>query len=288
MKKLLFLLGLLLVSGLLFSCAADDEEDDDSQNLGWYLANGKVYLAVPKVEKTLLIQIYRKDASGNIYNIGEINPSYVVSTISYAFEDELVANKPYTYMAFYLLYESPGYFATDWTDTIYVTGSAYDTEPTPVVSSSAYLDYDEDTLRMTMTGGNISFTDESDDSIFKKYSLALGVKKSDSNHIVKLGDVYNATTDWDRFEETEDIVMDSVLPTSWQNQTLSLLGAIYKKEELFPSTSDETNYLYKTIHWSLPKAVKLVIDSKTVTSFTVSKGSAEDVDYIYSGPITNE
>lgn len=288
MKKILCLLGLLLFCGFLFSCSSDEDEEE-AQNLGWYLANGKVYLAAPKIEKTAFIQIYRQDETGTIYNIGEIIPNYALSTISYAFEDELAANRKYQYMALYILFTSPGYFMTDWTESITVTGSAYTNDPAPVVNSAAYLDYDTDTLRMTMTDGSISFQDETADSIFEKYKLGLVVKNGSSTHYVKLGDKYDDdTSTWDDFLAGEDLVMDSVLPGSWQNTDLSLVGAIYQKEEYFPNTATEDNYLYKTIYWSKPAEVKIKSDGKELTSFTVVKGDSSENGFIYTPPIEKE
>lgn len=288
MKKFLCLLGLLLFCGFLFSCSSDEDEEE-AQNLGWYLANGKVYLAAPKIEKTAFIQIYRQDEKGNIYNIGEIIPNYVASTISYAFEDELAANQKYKYMALYILFTSPGYFMTDWTDLITVAGSAYTNDPVPAISSAAYLDYDKDTLRMTMTDGSIAFQDETADSIFEKYTLGLVVKNGSSTQYVKLGDKYDAdTSTWDDFLAGEDIVMDSVLPGSWQNTELSIVGAIYKKEEYFPKSDDSENFLYKTIYWSKPAEVTVKCEGKVLKTFTVVKGDSSENGFIYTPPIEKE
>lgn len=284
MKKILCLLSLLLFCGFLFSCATD-EEDDESQTMGCYLANGKVYLAIPKVDNTLIIQIYRQDEKGVIYNIGEIQPSYISSTISYAFEDELAAERTYTYRVFYLLYKAPGYFATDWTSPIKVQGSPYNTEPVPSVTTGAYLDYDDKAVQLTMTNGEIFFQNKADDSIFKNYILKLGFQCSGSTYLVKLGDVYDEKTGFNDFTENSKLSLNSKLPSSWKNKTISQVGAIYEKEYFFPTGSTESNYLYKVRYWSTPVAVTMKKDGKKITEFTIKNDSDSDNNYIYTPPI---
>lgn len=163
MKKFfVFLLGILLLGGLLVSCSEGEDEEEEYQ-LGYYQAGGKIYLAVPHKDKTLYIKIFRLEGTDNIYNIGEIIPTLINKSIAYTFEDELVSNsQTYKYLAVY--YMLGDFFVTDWTDEIKVLGSSFDSDPLPYVDVNAYFLFNSDNMRLTLKDGDIGFTDPETDS----------------------------------------------------------------------------------------------------------------------------
>lgn len=280
MKKFfVFLLGILLLGGLFVSCSGDDEED--KEQLGYYIANGKVYLAVPHRDKTIYVKIYRTDAKETVYyHIGEIIPSAINCAISYTFEDELVVNTTYKYLAVYYMWGD--YFITDWTDEVNVLGSSFSSLPVAHVSSDAYFTYDADTSRLTLTEGEIGFSDVTDsDSFFKDYSVNLCLKCGGETSLLKL-----TKDNHTNFTKDEYLSMDAVLPASFIGNKVTMVGPVLQKETKFPENATAETLQYKTIHWSNPAIVKVMLDSKNVTEFTVTKHSS-DSGYDYDSPIDN-
>lgn len=294
MKKILGLLGLLLLCGIFCACSSSDDEETEKK-LGYYVANGKVYLAVPSLEKTLYIKIYRKDLDGNIYNVGQIKPTTWNTLLSYTFADELTANKKYKYMAVYYLLN--GYDITDWTDEITVYGSAFASEPVPVIQDGVYFEYDSKTLRMQLENGNICFpdkdtndtgsssrgdsgTDPEDTSLFKDFALTLSFACGDDTTLIKLNDEHKV------YERDEFLSMDSVLPDGYIGRSLNQIGLMYQKIESYPPDSKEL-VLYKTVHWSLPAKIKISENGKVLDPLVVSKHVPEENQFDFDAPITN-
>lgn len=295
MKKILGLLGLLLLCGIFCACSSSDDEETEKK-LGYYVANGKVYLAVPAHEKTLYIQIYRKDADGNIFNIGQIRPTLLNTMVSYTFEDELVANKKYQYMAMY--YQFPDYEITDWTDDIFVYGSKFDSEPAPVVEENVYFDFDSETLKLKLKNGNICFPDKTkneedaedksradpddddkEDSFYKNYILTLGFESESGATLVKLNDEYKV------FEEDEYLTLDSVLPGNFMGKSVKIIGSVYEKIDRYPDNAKSNTLQYKAVHWSVPAKVKVKENDKLVDSIVVSKTTAEESEFDFNAPV---
>lgn len=292
MKKILSLLGLLLLCGIFCACSSSDDEETEKK-LGYYVSNGKVYLAIPSIEKTLYIKVYRKDLDGNINNVGQIKPATWNTLMSYTFADELTANKKYKYMAVYYLLN--GYDITDWTDEITVYGSSFANEPVPVIQDGVYFEYDSKTLRMQLKNGNICFPDKDkndaedisrgdsdpepeDDSLFKDFTLTLCFASGDDTTVIKLNDEHKV------YEQDEFLSMDSVLPNGYIGRQLSQIGLMYQRIETYPPDSKDF-ILYKTVHWSLPAKIKISENGKILDPLVVSKHSSEESQFDYDKPI---
>lgn len=272
MKKLVTLLGILLVASL-FSCK--DVGDIEGDKLGVSAEASGNIVAVPFEDSVNYVNIFRKDESGNEVNIGQIIPSAKNKHTTVPFKDELVNDgAKYTYCARYNVKKGV-YKYSGWSDEVTsINGSSY--EQTINVGLDKFIQSD-DSMKIELSGTGITPSAGYNFST-NNYKLVMAVSNSTSTSTFEISATPSLTTG-------TSINLTSVLNTKYFNTSLKLKGVLLQQIQLYPDGSDASNYECKIVHWTEIVPIDLEKNSdpgnniKDDFKVLINVGDGDDFDY---------
>lgn len=276
MKKIISILTILFSALAFFSCK-NVEGSDAKLDISCYPdATTTEYfsISIPYIEDASYINIYRKDSTGDIFNIAQIIPN--TQKYSFTLIDTLVVNETYQYTARYKIFNE--YKNIDWSDERDVTGSSYSDDPAPQVASGTWFSYDETNSQLSLGAGSISFpTDNSLDT----YNLCLIVSNGKDRTVFKLpGSAGTGLT-----TSSEPIVLTSLFTMGYINRPITIEGVVCQKVKKEYSTAgdDTTTLRYTTVQWSAPSdPITIKVDGTEVDSIKVIVDENDNGNYDYS------
>lgn len=242
--------------------------------------DGLISISIPRQSSdTQYINLYRKDVASDddqIVNIGLLYPSALESTGTvYIFLDTMVVqNHTYTYMARYC--ESDGYYPTEWSNEVTVTGGYEETTSLKYKENGASFAVNETdyTLRLM---GNILEPDIPDyepmlivsngtkTQVFKIENSKNGnVQDTDESDNTEADD--DVDDDADSNEEKTNILQDNLiislrgyLPGDFLNTDVTIIGIVGQKVEKSASDDPESQDTgsVKRIFWTEPTEIRI-------------------------------
>lgn len=268
-----------------FGCKVSFSDGDYLTKPDVEAKDGLVSISIPiQSSDTLYINLYRKDTSSDedqIVNLGLLYPSAIESTGTvYIFLDSMVVrNHTYTYMARYC--ESDGYYMTEWSNEVTVSGGYEETTILKYKDNGATFAVNETdyTLRLV---GNILEPD------VEGFEPMLIVSNGSKTQVFKIQDEEKASQD-ENAEETEQknvlqnnliISLRGYLPSDFLNTNITIVGIVGQKVEKTVSVNQESNETgsIKRIFWTEPTEIRIK-GYQDKTFFIPSFNGSDGVDY---------
>lgn len=273
MKKIISILTILFSALALFSCK--NVEGSDAKLDIQYNSTDKAFsISIPYIEDASYINVYRKDSTGDIFNIAQIIPS--TQKYSFLLIDSLLVDETYQYTARYKIFNE--YKNIDWSDERDVTGSSYSDDPAPQVASGTWFAYDEQNSNLSLGAGSIDFPA---DNSLDDYNLCLIVSNGKDRTVfnLKLADGTGITT------STAPFGLTSLFTMGYINRPITIEGVVCQKiEKTYAVDGDsDTPLRYTTVKWSAPSdPITIKVDGTEVDSIKVLVDENDNGNYDYS------
>ena len=268
-KEKLWFLVISFMCLILSTCKISVEDTDLMQKPDYDRSSKQVTLIIHKINSdTDYINIYRSEAGGSEIACGLLFPSdWPSSNQTYPFSDLLVKEeKKYKYRARY--HDSKGYHYTNWTEEILIEGitDAYEYSDTLTYSgSSARFNFDSTDYTLALNTALTAPTAITDfDTHYKPMLL---ISKSDETQVFAV--------DQDFIEANKSISLRGLLPLSFMDRPIKILGILAEKKELFnPDETDESKQHTKFIYWTEPLPLKIYGKSDNTITVPAESGAA--------------
>lgn len=265
-----------------FVACTDDENDDYIIDVIKSEDSMRINVSVPYVEGMSYVNIFRKDDSKDVFNLGQIIPASKNINATYIFEDNLVVDgREYQYMARFKINDS--YKTTGWSDAIKVSQKSpvFTDDPKPGLSSEdCYFSYDAETATLALVpaeGNKISLPTGD----FSKYNLGLAVSTKDGEYstIFKLAAAGSNYT-----SDSSPVLLRMILTPNYFNKEIVVKGIVCQlvsKKRQKPDEEDSP-LRYTTVQWTAPCEIRVKSDDKPISYFTVTPTASNDGNYDFS------
>lgn len=265
-----------------FVACTDDENDDYIIDVIKSEDSMRINVSVPYVEGMSYVNIFRKDDSKDVFNLGQIIPASKNINATYIFEDNLVVNgREYQYMARFKINDS--YKTTGWSDAIKVSQKSpvFTDDPKPGLSSEdCYFSYDAETATLALVPAEGKSVDLPTGD-FSKYNLGLAVSTKDGEYstIFKLAAAGSSYT-----SNSSPVSLRMILTPNYFNKEIAVKGIVCQlvsKKRQKPDEEDSP-LRYTTVQWTAPCEIRVKSDDKPISYFTVTPTASNDGNYDFS------